>query len=359
MNDLELLIYKELSTQQIPPKVDNLLKYLQQSKNLLAFSGGIDSTALLYLLLKFEIPFDIAIIDYNLREQSKQEVSHAKELAYAYSKTIYIKEFHTQDANKFNQKLGRDFRYEFFNNIIKKHSYNNLLLAHQLDDKLEWFLMQISKGAGIYESANINIHTSTSYGYIIRPLLKTPKAKLQQYLKDNNLKYFVDNSNYCDKYKRNYFRKHFNSFLFANKYHRGLNKSFEYFSRDFSSLINNAKAIFEYQCKDEALVIYKKFVSPEFNMRIIDKELKKRRIIISSKTKKEIIKQQNIVIRVTISVSIDDKYIWICPNTKDVCMDKKFKELCRLNNIPKNTRAFLYQHKLLANQVIQALKTQE
>ena len=40
---------------------------IKNSKNLLAFSGGVDSTALFFLLLKENISFDIAIVNYNVR----------------------------------------------------------------------------------------------------------------------------------------------------------------------------------------------------------------------------------------------------------------------------------------------------
>ncbi|PHQ65521.1 MAG: tRNA(Ile)-lysidine synthetase, partial [Sulfurimonas sp.] len=59
----------------------SLLEVLRDKKNLLAFSGGADSTALFFLLLKQNIKFDIAIVNYNQRAQSIEEVKYAKELA--------------------------------------------------------------------------------------------------------------------------------------------------------------------------------------------------------------------------------------------------------------------------------------
>ena len=57
------------------------LPFLKDGKNLLAFSGGVDSTALFFLLLREKIPFDIAIVNYQTREQSSEEVAYAKEPA--------------------------------------------------------------------------------------------------------------------------------------------------------------------------------------------------------------------------------------------------------------------------------------
>ena len=66
---------------------------ISTKKNLLAFSAGIDSSALFFLLIENNIPFDIAIVNYNMRNQSKDEVIYAKQLATKYKKQIFLKEF--------------------------------------------------------------------------------------------------------------------------------------------------------------------------------------------------------------------------------------------------------------------------
>ena len=63
---------------------------IRNQKNLLAFSAGVDSSALFFLLLEQSIPFDIAIVNYNLRVQSKDEVFYAKNLASKYKKNIFL-----------------------------------------------------------------------------------------------------------------------------------------------------------------------------------------------------------------------------------------------------------------------------
>ena len=86
---------------------------VKNQKNLLAFSAGVDSTALFFLLLEQNIPFNIAIVNYNIRNQSKEEVFYAKELAKKYNKEIFI--FDTKIENNSNfEKQARDIRYSFF-----------------------------------------------------------------------------------------------------------------------------------------------------------------------------------------------------------------------------------------------------
>ena len=160
---------------------------IKNQKNLLAFSAGVDSSALFFLLLEKNIPFDIAIVNYNLRVQSKEEVSYAKELALKYNKSIFIKDVKLENYSNF-EKTARDIRYSFFEEIILNEKYENLITAHQLNDKLEWFLMQLSKGAGLVELIGFNEFEQKENYKIYKPLLNITKNELENYLKINNLK---------------------------------------------------------------------------------------------------------------------------------------------------------------------------
>ncbi len=142
---------------------------IKNQKNLLAFSAGVDSVALFFLLLEQNISFDIAIVDYNLRAQSKDEISYAKELALKYNKTIFIKDVNLENNSNF-EKIARDIRYSFFKEIILNEKYENLITAHQLNDKLEWFLMQLSKGAGLVELIGFNEFEQKENYKIYKPL---------------------------------------------------------------------------------------------------------------------------------------------------------------------------------------------
>jgi len=302
------------------------------NKNLLAFSAGVDSSALFFILLEQNINFDIAIVDYNLREQSKQEVAYAKDLAKKYNKKIYLK---TYEDEIFSEKSARDFRYKFFDEIIINNNYDSLITAHQLNDKLEWFLMQFSKGAGLVELVGLQEYSKRKNYIVYKPLLEISKDELLEYLKTNNIKYYIDETNNENIYKRNYFRNTFaNKFL--DQYKDGIKKSFKYLSNDIKSL----DILEDELILDELKVM--KFKNNDINLiiRYIDKELKKRGLIISSHTRVEIIRQKEIIISNKIAISIENKKVFIAPYCKN-SMDKKFKEFARVNKIPKNIRAYL------------------
>ncbi|NPA28128.1 MAG: tRNA lysidine(34) synthetase TilS, partial [Epsilonproteobacteria bacterium] len=172
----------------------NVANFLKTSKNLLAFSGGVDSTALFFILKNLEIEFDIAIVDYALREEAYKEIEYAKSLAKEHNKKIFIKR-----APKFSSNFeanAREFRYSFFKEIIKEHNYNSLITAHQLNDKIEWFLMRFSKGAGVSELSGMSKIEREDEFFLVRPLLDISKDELLEFLEKNRIKYFIDKSNF-------------------------------------------------------------------------------------------------------------------------------------------------------------------
>ncbi|HIP13199.1 MAG TPA: tRNA lysidine(34) synthetase TilS [Arcobacter sp.] len=304
------------------------------SKNLLAFSAGVDSSALFFLLIEKNFSFDIVIVDYKQREQSSQEVQYAKDLALKYNKICYTKEY--TNTENFNEKDARDFRYKYFNELIKKHSYNTLFTAHQLNDVLEWFFMQLSKGAGLNELIGLQKEELRENYTLHRPLLDISKDELENYLKSKKLKYFIDDTNTDIKYKRNYFRKEFSN-KFIDEYKDGIKKSFDYLNNDINSL-NNLYKSFTYQ---DIHIAKFKIYDENIMVRFIDKTIKKMGLIISKSTRDEIIRQKEIIISDKISVSIVNETIYISPFI-DKNMDKKFKEKCRVLKIPKNIRPYLF-----------------
>ena len=312
---------------------------IKESKNLLAFSAGVDSSALFFLLLKQNIPFDIAIVNYNVRVQSKNEVNYAKELALKYNKQIFIKEVKLETTSNF-EKMARDIRYKFFEEIIDENSYEVLITAHQLNDKLEWFLMQFTKGAGLVELIGFNEFEQKENYKIYKPLLDITKKELEEFLQKEDIKYFIDNSNFDEKYKRNYFRHNFSDKLLS-EYTNGIKKSFKYLQDDINSLNIEITPIKNFN----ELEIYQNQKDNNLNIRIIDNSLKKRGFLLSSAQREEILKQKELTVSHKINICITENLIWICPNISSI-MDKKFKEICRINKIPKNIRNYIYYKKI-------------
>jgi tRNA(Ile)-lysidine synthase len=215
------------------------LETLQNGKNLLAFSAGVDSTALFFLLCDANISFDLAIVNYGLRVAAKEEVAYAKELAKKYNKKIY-----TATAPKFSNNFeanARNFRYNFFEQLIKEHNYTNLITAHQLNDNLEWLLMRLSQGSGVEGLSGMNFVEQRENYTIVRPLLHQSKEELLEYLEENRFTYFIDQSNFENRYLRNQFRPLVNDLLAKGK--SGYIKSLQILQSEKENLLNNFQTI--------------------------------------------------------------------------------------------------------------------
>ena len=312
------------------------LTKLKSGKNLLAFSAGGDSTALLFLLLKHNISFDIAIVDYELRLQSKEEVKYAKELANKHNFNCFTKTAPQIDSNF--EANARAIRYDFFEHLIQKHNYDTLLTAHHLGDRFEWMLMQFCKGAGCVELAGMQESEKRSSYTLLRPLLHLDKVELLEYLKKEHIHYFEDESNSDMKYKRNEFRQNHTQPL-LKKYLQGIKKSFTYIDEDVSEFIKEVNL----QVVD-TFAYFHSSLHKRSDIFHIDKYLKNEGILISSNEKELLKYEKTVVIARKIVVNQEHGFVFIMPYTKSENMDKSFKEEMRLLKIEPKLRGFLFKN---------------
>ncbi len=316
---------------------ESLLVKLRDKKNLLAFSGGADSTALFFLLLEHNIPFDIAIVDYGVRKQSKQEVAYAHELAKTHNLKCHL---HTAVKIEKNfEAKAREIRYAFFEKIIKKEGYENLLTAHHLGDRFEWMLMQFCKGAGCVELVGMQKEQKREFYTLVRPLLHLDKKELLTYLEANKRLYFEDESNMDEDIKRNSFRHNY-SLPLLEKYLGGIKRSFEYLDEDRASLIEEAAM---HTIGDFAYA--KRSGNARADIFIIDKYLKSQLYMLSAKERALLKSEASLVVGRKFVIALADKYIFIVPYEQEVSkMDEKFKDMCRVLKIEPKLRPYLYKN---------------
>ena len=315
---------------EIPSKI---LALLRAGKNLLAFSHGVDSTALFYLLDEVGVKFDLAIVDYNVRSQSKDEVTSARYLAAKFHKQIYVKSVRL-GASNFEHE-ARAARYEFFGQICRERGYENLILAHQFDDKFEWFLMQLGRGAGLSELLGMQELESREDYVIARPLLGVRKCELERFLKGRNLKYFTDETNLTDRFKRGFIRAKFSE-PFLDEYFNGVKKSFEFLATNALSLTP--------EISNPAAKIYLVRRGPN-ELRGVDLACKRLGLVLSSAQRNECARclenGAGCVLGGKVAVGAGANFIFVTPYVKPA-MDKKFKEACRTLKIPPINRGFLF-----------------
>ncbi|MEL7222540.1 MAG: tRNA lysidine(34) synthetase TilS, partial [Bacteroidota bacterium] len=142
---METIIQKFITDQQLFQKEDRLL---------LAVSGGMDSMVMAQLLHK--MGYSIALVHCNF--QLRGEASDADQQLVvmwgsARQLTVHVKVFDTKAFSKKNklstQMAARDLRYAYFTELLENNSYDYLLTAHHLDDRLETFWLNFSRGTGV------------------------------------------------------------------------------------------------------------------------------------------------------------------------------------------------------------------
>lgn len=310
------------------------LSHLKEKKNLLAFSAGVDSSALFFLLIEHHIPFDIALVNYGTRDNSDAEETHAKALAKQYDLNCY-----TIKAPLFTthfEQNARNFRYDFFEKLIKTHHYDTLLTAHQLNDQLEWLLMRLTKGAGVSELLGLEEVSQREHYTLVRLLLEYSKEELLAYLKHHKYPYFIDESNSDEKYERNLFRKQFSDPLMA-EYKEGIKRSFEYLRQDKKLLEANFECIY---AQKELRVI--KLHTLTAKVKAADLALKELGYLLTASQRKEVGKEESLVIGGEWAISLQGDLLYVAPYlTTD--MPKKFKEACRVLKIPSKIRAYCFK----------------
>ncbi len=307
---------------------------LQDGKNLLAFSGGVDSTALFFLLQKNHIAFDLAIVNYRMREQAEQEVVYARALAKEFGKECYVLEANLNEQNF--EAEARTVRYDFFETLVNRHGYTNLITAHQLDDRLEWLLMQLSKGAGLYELLGPQAIETREHYHLVRPLLETTKTELLCFLNDNAIEYFLDDSNTDEKYKRNFFRHHLSTPL-LERYANGIKKSFAYLNEDLQELLEQDLDVGH----AAQLHYFKTPHSRRSAIIMIDRILKENGFLMRQGDKEALKSTDEHVVGRAYIVSFHPHYTFLAPY-HSVEMPKAFKEKCRLLRIPRKLRSYLF-----------------
>jgi len=323
------------------------LPLLKKGKNLLAFSGGIDSSALFFLLMHEDIPFDIAIVNYQTREQSVQEAAYAKALAQEFGKECYLLE--TELGRQNFEANARRLRYDFFEDLVEQHGYTNLITAHQLDDRLEWLLMQLTKGAGLYELLGAQTVEKRDGYRLIRPLLETSKAELKTFLEKNGLRSFDDESNADERYRRNFFRHNIASPLLES-HKSGIKKSFEYLNEDLKALYSEEAAV---QTIGQ-LHWFRHTGSRRSALIMADRLLKNLGFLMRQGDKERLKTEDEHIVGRRYVVAFHTDYCFIAPYVTN-SMPKPFKERCRLLGIPKKLRPYLYENEDGFNTVLSLL----
>ena len=193
--------------QNFQEHINKNFPFLKDKKLLIAISGGLDSVVLSHLFYKLNYTIYLAHCNFKLRgTESNLDEDFIKKNFQKTSNQIFTIKFNTSNFAKENkistQVAARELRYNWFQELIKKHQLDYILTAHHADDNLETFLINLTRGSGLEGFTGIPAINQN----IIRPLLPFSRKEIFAYAKLHNLKWREDESNSETKYIRNKIR---------------------------------------------------------------------------------------------------------------------------------------------------------
>lgn len=199
----------------------------------IALSGGGDSVALFHYFKKNAAKHGIVLTALN--------VEHGIRGAASVADTAFVKELCAREkvplscfsedvparAKKWGigeEEAARRCRYAIFAAMLAEDRTDLIATAHHAGDNAESVLLNLFRGAALTGAGGIRTYLPADelvsrylpekknvpplYGKgIVRPFLCVGKAEIEEYLRENRLKWREDESNGNTKYSRNFIRK--------------------------------------------------------------------------------------------------------------------------------------------------------
>ena len=178
--------------------------FLEDSKLLIAISGGIDSVVLAHLCSQLNLNFSLCHCNFNLRgQESDDDEAFVTSLAKTLKTLVYTTSFETEKyatKNKVSiQVAARDLRYTWFYKLLDANQYDYVLTAHNTNDNLETFIINLTRGSGLEGFTGIPPVNQKS----VRPLLAFSRDDITLFAIKNGIVWREDRSNASIKYVRN------------------------------------------------------------------------------------------------------------------------------------------------------------
>lgn len=187
---------QNISNEAIIDTISNFCKKLENKKVLVSLSGGIDSMVLITILHSLNYDIVAGHINYNNREETKEEQQFLEEWCQFNGIKLYIKNINEIKRNTTKRHdyeiITKNMRLDFYKDIISKENIDYVLLAHHKDDVIENIFANICRGRNYLDLAVIREHSTISDIKIGRPLIEYYKTSIYDFANKYHVPYFKD-----------------------------------------------------------------------------------------------------------------------------------------------------------------------
>ncbi len=174
-----------------------------------AVSGGADSVCLFLALKELAPRFGAAVagiahLNHKLRgAESDGDERFVEELAARHDVAFYRSEARVADAGGNLEQEARKARLNFYDRLIREGKCDCIATGHTRDDQAETVLFRILRSSGPAGMAGILPVTGKR---IIRPLIETSRADVEEFLRARGIDWREDASNRDTRFARNRIR---------------------------------------------------------------------------------------------------------------------------------------------------------
>ncbi len=167
-----------------------------------AVSGGVDSVCLLCWLADMGLHPIALHVNHGLRDVAAAEAQYVQDLCATRGVECHVFEWTGEKPTTGLEAAARTVRYKMMTDFCRENNVDALLVAHQADDQIETFLMNLGRGSGLSGLAAMRPVSVRDGVKIVRPLLNVWRHELKQYCDNNGIKYCTDAMNSDAKYTR-------------------------------------------------------------------------------------------------------------------------------------------------------------
>ncbi len=185
------------------------------AKLLIAVSGGPDSLALLHLLHTIFPPESLVVahLNHGWRVEAEVEAEFVRATAVALDIPCHIEKTDVIGLARAEglslEEAGRQARYDFFVRLARQVGARAVVVGHHADDQAETVLMHLLRGsglAGLRGMLPVSPLSGADDLWLLRPLLTTTRAEIEEYCREHSLNPIIDPSNEDTTYFRNRLR---------------------------------------------------------------------------------------------------------------------------------------------------------
>jgi len=192
-------------------QIDQLVRakklFRRGEKILVAASGGVDSMVLLAVLHRLATAHEWQLFVAHFNHQLRGKAADADEqLVRDAAKTLgwpavisrgSVKE-HARRRGWSVEMAARELRHTFLAQTAKRSGASAVALAHHADDQIETFFLRLLRGAGNRGLGGMVCVSSSPVDKnirLVRPLLNQSKAALEEFARDEGIRFSEDATN--------------------------------------------------------------------------------------------------------------------------------------------------------------------